>query len=84
MGNVTRRLGTLVSCNSAVSACVQSLQWHLALGLFEMPHGVDLITWLWQHGVAGGGVRYGHDFISGVMAFDFGGKHHMAQHHLRK
>ena len=49
-------MGTLVSCNSTVSACVQSLQWHLALGLFEMPDGVDLITWLWQHGGEGGGV----------------------------
>eukprot|EP00434_Breviolum_minutum_P001271 symbB.v1.2.001116.t1/scaffold46.1/size430244/7 len=49
------RMGTLVSCNSTVSACVQSLQWHLALRLFETPHGVDLITWLWQHAVEGGG-----------------------------
>lgn len=65
-------MGTLVSCNSTVSACVQSLQWHLALRLFETPHGVDLITWLWQHAVEGGGVwgMYRHDFISGVTLFN--------------
>lgn len=69
---MTRRMGTLVSCNSTVSACVQSLQWHLALRLFETPHGVDLITWLWQHAVEGGGVwgMYRHDFISGVTLFN--------------
>eukprot|EP00435_Cladocopium_sp_Y103_P033444 s1625_g8.t1 len=40
-----RRLGSLVSCNAAVSACVEGSQWQMALQLLAEADSVDIITY---------------------------------------
>lgn len=42
--SIHRRLGSLVSYNAAVSACVEGRQWQMALQLLVQAESVDVIT----------------------------------------